>query len=222
MKIFLDTADVVAIKKWSETGIIDGVTTNPSHLAKQSGDPLTIIKQICQILPESDISVQVTEQDPAAVYRQAVSISQIADNITVKIPCSQDYYPIIKRLVEEDIPINITLVFSLTQGLAMAKLGVAYISPFIGRLEDAGEDGIGLVEGLCDMMDVYQFSTEVLAASVRSVAHIEGAIEAGAHAVTMSPELLEKAIQHPLTDKGMKVFQDDWAKVVDKTFPGGR
>lgn len=219
MKIFLDTADVSAIKKWANTGLIDGITTNPTHLAKQGGDPLAIIKEICQLLPEGDINVQVTEKEPEAVYRQALKIAKLADQITVKIPCSRDYYPIIKRLVAEDIPMNITLVFSLTQGLAMAKLGVTYISPFVGRLEDIGEDGVSLVESLCDMMDVYQFSTEVLVASVRSVAHVEAAIEAGAHVVTLPPELLEKATQHPLTDKGMQLFQADWAKVAGKPFP---
>src|SRR5438477_1214481 len=148
MKIFLDTANTELITRWAQTGLIDGVTTNPTHLSKENTDPTQQILTICDILPTGIISVEITETDPESVYFQARKIASLSDNIAVKIPCHPDYYSIIKKLVEEGITLNITLVFSLTQGLMMAKLGVAYISPFIGRLDDTGADGIELIHNL--------------------------------------------------------------------------
>ena len=130
MKIFLDTADVDTIKRWKETGLINGVTTNPTHLHKADKEPIKVIKAICALLPEGVISVQITESDPKKAYKQARAIAQLADNIVVKVPCHINYYAIIQQLVEDEIPINVTLVFTLIQGLMMSKLGVAYISPF--------------------------------------------------------------------------------------------
>ena len=144
MKIFIDSANIEKIKKLAEIGIIDGVTTNPTHLSKEGSSPTELIKELTQIIP-GDISVEVTEKNPEKVYKQAREIANIAQNIAVKIPCHADYYPIIKKLVAEGIQINVTLVFSLMQALYMCKLGVKYISPFIGRLDDNGLDGIELV-----------------------------------------------------------------------------
>jgi transaldolase len=219
MKIFLDTANVATIKQWAPSGLIDGVTTNPTHLAKEGGNPLAIIKEICSILPAGDINVQVTEKSPDALYKQAHEIAKISNNITVKIPCSRDYYPVIKRLVEEGVRVNITLVFSLTQGLFMAKLGVRYISPFVGRLDDAGEEGLELVEELVQMTDLYECKTEILVASVRTVEQINAVVLMGAHVATVSAKLLEQASAHPLTDKGMSLFAADWEKLGARQFP---
>ena len=136
MKIFLDTANTELIQKWAQTGLIDGVTTNPTHLSKERKNPIDQILAICDILPSGSISVEVVEVTPENVYLQARKIASLCDNIVVKIPCHPSYYSTIKQLVNEGIPLNITLVFSLAQGLMMAKLGVQYISPFIGRLDD--------------------------------------------------------------------------------------
>ena len=219
MKIFLDTAHVDTIKQWSTTGLIDGVTTNPTHLSKEGGDPKKIIREICELLPQGDISVQVTEKSPEAVYQQAKVIAKLAPNIVVKVPCSQEFYPVIKKLVEEGVKINITLLFSLVQGLFMGKLGVLYISPFIGRLEDTDADGIALITDLRQMIDQYGFKTQILAASIRSERHLHDVILAGADAATLPVAVLEKASVHPLTDQGRKLFDADWAKLGIRQFP---
>lgn len=221
MKIFLDTANRSSIKQWAATGIIDGVTTNPTHLSKAGGDPLQVIKEICALLPEGDISVQVTEKDPEAVYQQAKNIAKIAPQVTVKIPCHRDYYPVIRRLAKEGVRINITLLFTLAQGLLVSKMGVRYISPFVGRLDDTNGDGagMGLVDELCCMREKYKFTTQILVGSVRSVEHVQQAILLGADVVTLSADLLVQAATHPLTDKGMALFDADWAKLGVRQFP---
>jgi transaldolase len=225
MKIFLDTAHIPAIEKWAAMGIIDGVTTNPSHLSKEgqnhaSLDPGKLIKKICALLPNGQISVQVTESDPEKVYEQAKNLVELAPNIVVKIPCHQDYYGVIKQLVAEGVPVNITLVFSVFQGLMMCKLGVRYISPFIGRLDDAGVsgDGIAMLGDLRTMVDQYCFETQILAASLRTPEHLQAALLLGADCATLSPELLEKVVAHPLTDAGMQKFAQDWQKLGIKKF----
>ena len=142
MEIFLDTAHVPSIEKWASTGLINGVTTNPSHLSNEGGDPKSIVLEICKLLPKGRISIEVTKVDPQELYMQAKAISQLADNVWVKIPCHQKYYPVIKKLVEEEVKLNITLVFTVLQSLMMCKLGVYYISPFIGRWNDIDVDGM--------------------------------------------------------------------------------
>ncbi len=219
MKIFLDTAHIDTIQQWAQTGLIDGVTSNPSHLSKEGADPRNVIKELCALLPNGDISVQVTEKSPDAVYKQAREIAHLAPNITVKIPCALEYYPIIKRLVDEDIKINVTLLFTLTQALFMSKLGVRYISPFIGRLADIDEDGIALVAEIRFMLDRFGFQTQILAASVRDVQNLHDVILAGADVVTLPPQVLEKAVQHPLTDQGRALFDADWSRLGVRKFP---
>lgn len=219
MKIFLDTANLEGIKKWAMTGLIDGVTTNPTHLSKEGGNPKEQILAICAALPEGEISVEVTEQDPDAVYKQAKDIAALAENIVVKIPCHHNYYQVIRRLAHEEIPLNITLVFSLVQGLMMCKLGVRYISPFVGRLDDIDVDGIELLPEMREMVDEYGFDTGILAASLRGVRHMHEAILAGADAATISLPVFEKMIEHPLTDQGIKTFSADWAKLGVRQFP---
>lgn len=219
MKLFLDTADVAQIKKWAATGLIDGVTTNPTHLSKQQQSPQEIIRTICTLLPDGDISVEVTHRDPHQVYEQAKKIAQLAPNIIVKIPCHIHYVPIIKKLVEEDIPLNITLIFSVAQGLMMANLGVTYISPFVGRLNDAGGNGVELVEELQNLCEVYDYDTEVLAASLRTVEHLEEVALCGVDAATIPVEIFEKAFAHSLSEKGIDQFLADWQKLGITQFP---
>ncbi len=219
MKLFLDTANIETIKKWAATGIIDGVTTNPSHLSKEGVDPKKRVLEICSLLPAGEISVEVTEKDPQAVYKQAKKIAQLADNILVKIPCHKDYYAIIKQLVDEGIKINITLVFSVIQGVMMSKLGVFYISPFIGRWDDIDVDGVKLLYEMRQVMFQYGFETGILAASLRHVRHLHDAIMAGADAATVPLTVLEKALDHPLTDQGIAKFDADWQQLGIKQFP---
>ncbi len=219
MKIFLDTAHTESIQKWAQTGLIDGVTTNPTHLSKEGKNPVEQILTICDILPSGSISVEVTETEPDQVYLQARKLASLCDSIVVKIPCHAHYYTVIKKLIAEGIPLNITLVFSLAQGLMMAKLGVQYISPFVGRLDDTGVDGIELVQHLRHMIDWYDFETELLAASIRDVAHFEQAIIAGADIATLPVAVFEQSLEHKLTDKGMEQFSADWKKLNVNRFP---
>ena len=219
MKIFLDTANSEIIKKWANTGVIDGVTTNPTHLSKEGGDPTHLVKEICRILPHGCISVEVVETEASRVYDQAKAIADIATNIAVKIPCHTMYYEVIKQLVTEGVILNITLVFSLVQALMMAKLGVNYISPFIGRLDDNGENGLMLVAEMRHMLDFYHFKTQLLAASIRDQAHFEGAIMAGADVATVPVSVFEHSLDHVLTDKGMAQFLNDWKKLHIADFP---
>lgn len=219
MKLFLDTADIQVIKQWARAGIIDGVTTNPTHLSRVGGQPVQVIKEICSCLPDGCVSVEVTENEPEAVYAQAKAIAKLSDIVAVKIPCHTRYYSTIKKLVGEGVSLNITLVFSLMQGLAMCKLGVDYISPFVGRLDDVGISGIKLVEDLVHMRDTYCYDTEVLAASIRSIEHLHGVITVGTDIVTVPAAVLEEAVSHSLTDKGIKMFSDDWKKLDITKFP---
>ncbi|HZW61249.1 MAG TPA: transaldolase family protein, partial [Candidatus Babeliales bacterium] len=218
MKIFLDTANIAHIKQWSETGIVDGVTTNPTHLSKEGNDPKKQVLEICSILPEGEISVEVTEKDPQAVYKQAKAIAALHKNILVKVPCHIDYYSVIDKLVKEDVRLNITLVFTLIQGMMMSKLGVDYISPFVGRWDDIDVDGIELVEQLKGMTEEYGYETQVLAASIRGVRHVHDSIMAGADAITIPIEILKKSVNHILTNQGIATFNADWQKLGIKQF----
>lgn len=219
MKLFLDTAHVASIKQWAATGLIDGVTTNPTHLSKEGGDPIKVIQEICAILPDGDISVEITEVEPAKVYEQAKRIAALANNIVVKVPCDVRYYEIIRKLVDDGVRINITLVFTLIQSLLMAKLGVAYISPFIGRWDDIDVEGSDLLVEIATMLNEYDAETELLAASIRGVRHLHQAILAGVDAVTVPIDVLEKAMMHVLTKQGMQKFAADWQKLGIKQFP---
>jgi transaldolase len=145
MKLFLDTANLQTIHYWHKLGIVDGITTNPSNLAKEGGNVTELIKKICSLMPDCPVSVEVTQQDPDAVHKQAHAIAALAKNVVVKIPCQRDYYPVIKRLVEEGVQVNVTLVFTLIQSVLVAKLGAQYVSPFVGRLEEIDADGIALL-----------------------------------------------------------------------------
>lgn len=217
MKIFLDTAHLPDIEQWSY--LIDGITTNPSNLSKEKNNPTQQILKICSLMSRQDVSVEVTEKKPNAVYTQAKKIAQLAPNVVVKIPCYAAYYPVIKKLVEEDIPLNITLLFSLNQGLFMCKLGVRYISPFVGRIDDNDGDGSALFYSLREMVDRYGYQTQILAASLRHITHLHEAIAAGADVATVPPELLKKATEHILTEKGIELFEADWNTLGISHFP---
>jgi len=220
MKLFLDTANLEFIKKWAETGFVDGITTNPTHLSSEGADPTKQIKEICAVMkPYGDVSVEVTEQEPEVVYKQAHKIAKLAPNIVVKVPCAKEYYLIIKRLGADGLKINATLVFSLEQSLLMAKLGVYYISPFIGRLDDIGADGLGLIEEIRSMLNLYDYESQLLAASVRTVSHLHAIMLSGADIVTVPVVVFEKMMYHPLTDKGIVKFNVDWQKLGVKKFP---
>lgn len=219
MKLFLDTADVEQIRFWHQTGLIDGVTTNPSHLAKEGGDAKEVVKKICALMPNGQVSVEVTQVEPEAVYKQAKEIAALADNVVVKVPCHRDYYAVIKRLAQEDVPLNITLVFTLIQGMLMCKLGVQYISPFIGRWDDIDVPGIELLYEMRVMVDSYGFETYILAASLRGVRRMHDAILAGADVATVPLDVMDKMTDHPLTDRGMEKFLSDWKKLGITKFP---
>ena len=220
MNIFLDTSDRQAISHYKQMGIIDGVTTNPSNLSKEGGDPKAIVKEICSIIgDEGYVSIEVTESDPHEVFKQAMRIADISSNVVVKIPCYAPYYQTIEKLVCEGVPLNITLLFSLTQGLCMSKLGVELISPFIGRLRDHKIDGIALVDDLVQMALNFDYTTQVLAASIRTLEDFNAVIQAGADAITISPEILKQANEHELTGQGMEKFASDWAKLGTRHFP---
>lgn len=219
MKIFLDTANINAIKKWKETGLVDGVTTNPTHLAIEGNNPRKQVIEICKLLPKGEISVEVTKIKPVDVYKQAKEIAALSKNILVKIPCHANYYPVIKKLVNEKVKLNITLVFSLAQSLFMSKLGVTYISPFIGRWDDIDVDGTELLIKLRVMQEEYNFKTGILAASLRTVRNFHDAIMAGCDVATLPISIMQKAMAHPLTDQGIEKFNADWAQLGIKKFP---
>lgn len=216
MKIFLDTANRDVIKKWLPTGLVDGVTTNPSLLSKEGTSPKQVLTDICAMVP-GPVSIEVVEKDPTAVYTQAKEIAALAKNVVVKIPCLQEYVPVMHKLVKEGIKINATLVFSEIQAVLMAKVGVTYISPFVGRWDDIGNDGIELVENMVEIKRNYDFESEILAASIRSVLHWTRAALVGADIVTLPPNVIEQGIKHPLTDRGVELFDADWKKLGRKS-----
>ena len=217
MKIFLDSSNREMIKRYRV--ILDGITTNPSNLAVEKKNPTAHIKELCSLIPGKEMSVEVTEQKPQDVYRQAHQIASLSTSILVKIPCHFEYYEIIQRLVHEKIKLNITLVFTLEQALFMCKFGVHYISPFVGRLDDNGCDGISLLYEIRRMIDHYKFNTKLLAASLRTTQHVQAAINAGADAVTVPADVLQKLITNALTSEGMKKFKSDWDTLMVIQFP---
>jgi transaldolase len=219
MKLFLDTADSALIAQWAATGLIDGVTTNPSHLFKAGGNPREVVLEICSLLPNGEISVEITEKEPKKVYEQAHAIAKLHKNVLVKVPCHKDYYAVIKKLTQDGVRINVTLVFTLVQALFMCKLGVRYISPFIGRWDDIDVKGADLLFEIREMIDGYGFETGLLAASLRSVRHLHEATSAGADAATVPVAVLEQASTHLLTDRGMQLFDADWKKLNIEKFP---
>lgn len=212
MKLFIDSADVELIKKVAEMGCVDGVTTNPSLLAKQNLPFKEAIVKICKIV-NGPISVEVIGSSAKEMIAEAKKLSKIHKNIVIKIPCTAEGMIAIKKLSRLKIATNCTLVFSLTQALLCAKAGATFVSPFVGRLDDEGQDGMALVDEIIQMYQNYKFKTQVLVASVRKLEHIELAALLGADACTIPPQLFEEMIKHYKTDEGIQKFLEDWKKV---------
>lgn len=211
MKIFADTANVDEIKAINELGIIDGVTTNPTLVAREGQDWETVEKEICSIV-DGPVSAEVTAADTAGMVSQARALSRWAANIVVKIPMTADGLKAVKILSQEGIKTNVTLVFSAMQGLLAAKVGATYVSPFLGRLDDIGASGLKLVQKLRRLFDLYGYQTEIIAASIRTCQHVEQVALAGCDIATVPGKLIPKLWQHPLTDKGLAAFEKDWAE----------
>jgi transaldolase len=215
MKIFLDTANIAEIKEGVALGVVDGVTTNPSLIAKEKRPFRPLVEEICATVP-GDVSLEVVATDFEGMVKEAEELRQIADNVVVKCPLTRDGLKAVKHLSGKGIRINQTLCFSPTQALLSAKAGAYYISPFLGRLDDISHVGMDLVRDICEIYRVQGFRTQVLAASIRNPLHVVDAAKAGAHVATMPFTVLEALLKHPLTDIGLKKFLDDWAKLGEK------
>lgn len=212
MKIFIDTANIKAIKKFCEMGIIDGVTTNPTLIAKEGMKFNDLINEIVKIV-NGHVSVEAVSLDAEGMVKEARQLSKIAPNIVVKIPIIAEGLKAVKTLSREGIKTNMTLVFSANQALLAAKAGATYVSPFIGRLDDKGHVGMDVVREILRIFKNYDFKTEVIVASIRHPIHVVEAAKAGAHVATIPPDVLEKMFKHPLTDEGLQRFLEDWKKV---------
>ncbi len=209
MKFFIDTANIEEIKEANSMGMADGVTTNPSLIAREKGDFEDIIKEICEIV-DGPISAEVISLDTEGMLKEARHLASIHKNIVVKIPMTIDGIKATRRLSEEGIKTNVTLVFSPLQALMAAKAGATYVSPFVGRLDDISHDGLLLVEQIVEIYSNYAYDTEVIVASVRNPLHVLDAALVGADIATIPFKVLSKFASHPLTDKGIKAFLDDW------------
>lgn len=212
MKFFIDTANLDEIKEANELGLIDGVTTNPSLVAKEGDvDFKKRIAEICEIVT-GDVSAEVTALDTKGMLKQGRELAKIAPNVVVKCPLTWDGLKATRAFRDEGTKVNVTLCFSASQALLAAKAGASYISPFIGRLDDISENGMKLIQDILQIYDNYGFETEVLAASIRHPMHIVDCALAGADVATVPFKVLSQLIQHPLTDKGLNAFLDDWKK----------
>nr|WP_294805588.1 fructose-6-phosphate aldolase [uncultured Nitrososphaera sp.] len=212
MKIFLDTANLDSIKKYNDMGLVDGVTTNPTLLSKEKGNPADIMYEIVRIV-KGPVSLEVVGTDYDSMMEEAHRLKKYGRNVVVKIPMLPDGMKAVKKLKEEGIETNVTLIFSANQAVIAAKAGASYVSPFIGRLDDAGQDGMTLIREIVQIFGNYKFTTNVLVASVRHPMHVVEAGKIGAHVVTLPPDILGKMMAHPLTDKGLAAFLADWEKV---------
>ena len=212
MKFFVDTADVSEIKELASTGLLDGVTTNPSLVAKAGRDFKTIIAEICEVV-DGPVSAEVAALDAEGMIREGRILARIADNVTVKVPLTWDGLKACKTLTGEGTMVNVTLCFSANQALLAAKAGATFVSPFIGRLDDIGLDGMQLIHEIKEIYDNYaDIETDILAASIRTTNHVKDAALAGADVATVPPAILKALVKHPLTDKGIEQFMADWKK----------
>ena len=211
MKFFVDTADVKDISELSEAGLVDGVTTNPSLIMKSGRPYKEVTKEICDIV-DGPVSAEVTATDFKGMMREADSLSEIADNIAIKVPLTMDGLKACKAITSSGRLVNVTLCFSANQALLAAKAGATFISPFVGRLDDMAIDGMDLIAEIRTIYDNYGFDTEILAASIRTVNHVKQAAMIGADVATVPPAVLRALVKHPLTDKGLEAFLADWKK----------
>lgn len=212
MKFFIDTADIAEIRELAATGLVDGVTTNPSLIAKTGRNFLETIAEICEIIPGS-VSAEVASTDFDTMLKEGLKLAKIAPNVTVKVPLTPAGLKTCKALSDQGTAVNVTLCFSAAQAILAAKAGATYVSPFVGRLDDIGEDGMGLIGDIIEIYASYtSITTQVLVASVRGPAHVIAAAKMGADVATLPPAVLKQMFGHPLTDKGLAAFVADWAK----------
>ena len=212
MKFFVDTADVEEIRDLASTGLLDGVTTNPSLVAKTGRDFIEILHEICAIVP-GPVSAEVTALDHDTMVTEGRRLAEVADNIAVKVPLTPDGLKACRALTNDGIMVNVTLCFSPAQALLAAKAGATFVSPFVGRLDDVAADGLGLISEIMEIYDAYpEITTEVLVASVRHPIHVVETAKMGAHVATIPPGVLRAMFKHPLTDRGVDAFLNDWAK----------
>ena len=216
MKFFVDTAELKDIKDLAATGLLDGVTTNPSLVAKSGRDFVELIKEICTIVP-GPVSAEVASTDYETMLEEGKYLASLAKNVAVKVPLTPAGLKVCKILSEKGTMVNVTLCFSSAQALLAAKAGATFVSPFVGRLDDVGEDGLGLIAEICEMYQAQpHLKTQVLVASVRHPRHVVEAAKMGAHVATCPPSIIHQLFNHPLTDKGLAQFVADWAKTGQK------
>ena len=212
MKIFIDTANIEQIREVNSWGILDGVTTNPSLIAKEKKDFATIVNEICEVV-DGPISVEVISLKADGMFAEGMKLAAVNENIVIKVPMTEEGLKATKLLSNEGVAVNMTLIFSANQALLAAKAGARYVSPFVGRLDDVGQDGMVLISEIMDILDNYDYDTEVIVASVRDPIHVTDAARMGAHVATIPFDVLKKMFKHPLTDIGIERFLKDWEKV---------
>jgi transaldolase len=211
MKIFLDTANLQSIKTFVDMGILDGITTNPTLIAKENREFTELVQEILGLVP-GPVNLEVVSQEAAGMIQEGHDLAMLGPNVVVKCPMTAEGLKAVKRLHKDGIKTNVTLIFSANQALLAAKAGADYASPFIGRLDDAGHEGMKIIEEILPIYRNYGFETQVLVASIRHPVHVVEAAKLGAHVATMPPDVLDKMVRHPLTDIGLKRFLDDWQK----------
>jgi len=215
MKFFVDTADTADIRDLAETGLLDGVTTNPSLVQKSGRDFLEVVKEICGIV-DGPVSAEVVALDHDGMMREAEVLRKLADNIAVKVPLTIDGLKTCKKLTGDGTMVNVTLCFSANQALLAAKAGATFISPFVGRLDDVGQPGMELIADIRLIYDNYDFATQILVASIRNPIHVLDSAKIGADVITAPPAVIRQLFNHPLTDNGIKAFLADWEKTGQK------
>ncbi len=211
MQLFLDTTDTAVLRELAATGLVDGVTTNPSLIMKSGRPMLEVIAEICDIV-EGPVSAEVAAVAADAMIAEGSRLALVAPNVVVKVPLTPDGLAATRELSQQGVQVNVTLCFSAVQALLAAKAGAAYVSPFVGRLDDAGEDGMELIAEIRTVFDNYDFDTEILAASIRSVDHVRRAALIGSDCATLPPAVFRDLFKHPLTERGLEQFMGDWAK----------
>ena len=212
MKIFLDTANLESIRKFNDMGLLDGITTNPSLMFKEGGNPKDAMEEITKII-KGDVSLEVVSTEYSGMMEEGKRLRRYGDNVVVKVPMTPDGLKACKSFSSEGIPVNVTLIFSANQALLAAKAGAKYVSPFIGRLDDVGQDGMKLIQEIKEIFSNYDFGTQILVASVRHPVHVVDAAKIGADVVTLPPAVLDKMMLHPLTKIGLDNFLADWDKL---------
>ena len=215
MKIFLDTANLESIRKFNDMGLLDGITTNPSLMSKEGGNPKDAMEEITKII-RGDVSLEVLSTEYSGMMDEGRNLRNYGDNVVVKVPMTPDGLKACKALTAEGIPVNVTLIFSANQAILAAKAGAKFVSPFIGRLDDIGQDGMHLIKEIKTIFSNYNFKTQILVASIRHPLHVIEAAKIGADVVTLPPAVLDKMLKHPLTDIGLKNFLSDWEKLKSK------